>query len=381
MESNKRPNSSHQAPRHGERQTSGRQPAAKKKKKRSAAGALGSTLSYILFILGISLLLSTFIILVANDMFALVKDEHTVMLEFDEDLSPGEMGKLLKENDLINYRFFFSMFAKLKHIDSFPKGTFQLSSTMDYGQMISTLQRTSTYQETVVVTIPEGYTIKQIADLMEKARVCGSADFIETANTYDFSHEMLEDVPMVENRLEGYLFPDTYEFYVSDKPVNVINKMLNNFVDRYTDEMIKLTEENGMTIAEVVNIASLIERECKIADEQTRISGVIHNRLDHSDQFPYLDIDATLLYAIGHKENLTAEDLATDTPYNTRLYKGLPPTAICNPGIGAMLAAISPEEHDYYYYVANPETGAHVFSRTLDEHNAAVAEMKALEQE
>ncbi len=351
-----------------------------KKKKRSAASVLGSTLSYIMLVLGVSLILATIAILVANDMFALVKDEQTVMLEFDEDLSVGEMGKLLKENGLIRYRLMFTLFAKLKHVESFSKGTFQLSSTMDYGQMINMLQRASTYQDTVTVTIPEGYSIAQIAELMEKARICGSDDFIETANTYAFSHEILKDVPMVENRLEGYLFPDTYEFYVNDRPVNVINKMLNNFVSKYTDEMLKLTEENGMTVAEVVNIASLIERECKVADEQTRISGVIHNRLNNSDRFPYLDIDASLLYAIGHKEQLTAEDLQIDTPYNTRLYKGLPPTAICNPGIGAILAAIQPEKHDYYYYVANPETGAHVFSRTLDEHNAAVADMRALQQ-
>ncbi len=364
----------------GSRKSAG-QPPRKKKRKRSVAGALGGTLSYILLVLGVSLILATVAILVANDMFALVKDGTTVMLEFDEDLAPGEMARVLQENGLIKYRWIFTLFANLKDIENFSSGTFQLSASMDYGQMISTLQRESTYQETVDVTIPEGYTIAQIAELMEKARVCGSDDFIETANTYDFAHEMLEDVPMVENRLEGYLFPDTYEFYVNDRPVSVINKMLNNFVDKYTDEMIALTEEKGMTIAEVVNIASLIERECRIPDEQTMISGVIHNRLDNSDEYPYLDIDATLLYAIGHKEELTAEDLETDTPYNTRLYPGLPPTAICNPGISAMLAALQPAEHDYYYYVANPQTGAHVFSRTLEEHNRAVAEMRALDEE
>ena len=377
MEPVKRNNSSASS---GSHRAAGR-PPQKKKKKRSAAGVLGGTLSYILMVLGVSFILSTVAILVANDMFALVKDDNTVMLEFDEDLTPSEMGAVLKENGLIKYRWIFTLFANLKDVDTFSSGTFQLSASMDYGQMISTLQRESTYQETVDVTIPEGYTIAQIAELMEKARVCGSEDFIETANTYDFAHEMLQDVPMVENRLEGYLFPDTYEFYVNDRPVSVINKMLNNFVDKYTEEMIALTEEKGMTIAEVVNIASLIERECMVADEQTMISGVIHNRLNNSDEYPYLDIDASLLYAIGHKEELTAEDLQTDTPYNTRMYPGLPPTAICNPGISAMLAALQPAEHDYYYYVANPQTGEHVFSRTLDEHNQAVAEMRALEDE
>ena len=106
------------------------------------------------------------------------------------------------------------------------------------------------------------------------------------------------------------------------------------------------------------------------------IAGVIYNRLNAPDRFPKLQIDATLLYVTGHKENLTAEDLLIDSPYNTYLYDGLPPTAICNPGLNAMLAAISPEQNEYYYYVADPETGGHVFSKTVEEHNQAVAEMR-----
>ena len=142
--------------------------------------------------------------------------------------------------------------------------------------------------------------------------------------------------------------------------------------------MRNLTEANGLTIAEVVKVASLVEKEAKLADERTTIAGVIYNRL-HSSSFPYLQIDATIMYATGHKDTLTADDLKIDSPYNTYTHEGLPPTAICNPGVSCLMAAIQPEKTRYYYYVADTD-GSHIFSRTLDEHNRAVAKVAAKSQ-
>lgn len=349
----------------------------KKKKKKRGSGCL-SFLAYILFVIGVSFALSTLAITVANDMFGLVQDDTSVMMSLDEGATVNEVSAKLKEKDLIDHKWAFKLYCKLKHVEDFSTGDFELASNMDYGQLISELRRANQKTETVTLTIPEGYNIQQIAELLESSRVCGKKDLIETANTYDFAHEFLENVPMVENRLEGYLFPDTYEFYINERPVSALNKMLNNFNKKYTEEMRKLTEEHGTTIAEVVNIASLIEKEAKLSKEQGTISGVIHNRLNNAAAYPYLDIDAALLYVTGHKEQLTAEDLQIDSPYNLRKSKGLPPTAICNPGIGALLAAISPEEHSYHYYVVdkNADNGSHIFSSTLDEHNAVIASMK-----
>ncbi len=333
---------------------------------------IASTIIYILFVLGVSVALSTLAILVANDMFGLVQDNEVVTVTLTKDETVDEVAAMLKEEGIIDFDWAFKLYVKLKKTDSFSTGEFDLTSSMDYGQIINELRRANTSTETVTLTIPEGYTIKQIAELMEKSRVCGSSDFIDTANTYDFAHEFLQDVPMVENRLEGYLFPDTYEFYINERPVSAINKMLNNFNKKFTEDMRRLVEERGMTIAKVVNIASLIEKEAHLAGEQATISGVIWNRLNNSAAYPFLDVDASILYVIGHKEQLTNEDLSIDSPYNLRKHTGLPPTAICNPGIGALLAAISPEEHDYYYYVAKGD-GSHIFSRTIEEHTAAKA--------
>ncbi len=352
--------------------------ASKQTKKGGALAGFLNTVSYILLILGVSLILSTFAILVSNDVLALVKEDNPVILTLTEDTASGQVASRLKQEGVIQYPWVFRLLTSLKKVDSFDAGTYELNSDMDYGQLISALRGSGEQRTVVRVTIPEGYTLQDICDLLVEKKVLTAEKFWETANTYPFSHAMLADVPMVDNRLEGYLFPDTYDFYVGDNAINVINKMLNNFVKKYTKAMCNLTEANGLTIAEVVKVASLVEKEAKLADERTTIAGVIYNRLN-SSSFPYLQIDATIMYATGHKDTLTADDLKIDSPYNTYTHEGLPPTAICNPGVSCLMAAIQPEKTRYYYYVADTD-GSHIFSRTLDEHNRAVAKVAAKSQ-
>lgn len=350
-------------------------PSKGRKKRRSGIGGSVNTFNYILFILGISLILSAFAIVVGNDVFALVKSDKAVTLTVEKGDDFGDIASKLKDHEIIRYSWAFRLFASLKGAKELETGDYRLDAGMDYGQLISAVTGGPAYRDTVRVIIPEGFSMKQIAEELEKKKVCKEKDFFKTANTYDFAHFMLKDVPMIDNRLEGYLFPDTYDFYVGDNPVNIINKMLNNFVKKYTKSMRQLTEEKGLTIAQVVNIASLIEKEAKLPDERTTISGVIYNRLNHKDAYPFLNIDATVLYAVGHKDKLTDADLQTDSPYNTYNHEGLPPTGICNPGLSCIMAAIVPAKHSYYYYVADPKDGSHIFSKTLDQHNRAVAQV------
>lgn len=345
------------------------------------AGML-NTISYIMLIVGLSLAISTFAILIVNDVLALVKDEQEIPVELNADTSVADIAVLLEEKGAIEYPWVFELYTQLKHVDTFEAGSYTINKNMDYGQMISSLQKTGIQRAVVRVTIPEGYTLKEICALLVEKDVVKEEAFWEVANNYDFAHAMLADVPMVENRLEGYLFPDTYDFYTNsdkvpadDHAVDVINKMLNNFVKKFTKPMRNLTEAKGMTIADVVKVASLIEKEAKVAEERTTIGGVIYNRLASSN-FPYLQIDASILYVTGHKEQLTAEDLQIDSPYNLHTNSGLPPTAICNPGVACMMAAIQPDTHKYYYYVAKPD-GSHLFNRTLEEHNKDKADIAA----
>lgn len=351
---------------------------AKKQGTNTAEGGKKVTgaVMYILLILGVSMLLSTFIILTANDMFALVSDENkTVTLTFEEAPTVSQAAKELKKNGIIRYQWAFKLYASLKHNDTFKTGTFDVKDTDDYGQILDTLNRVSTYQETVQVTIPEGFNLQQIAKELENNRICSADEFIETCNTYPFKHEILQDVPMIDNRLEGYLYPDTYEFYVNESPVRVANKMLNTFVSRYTDEMKDYTEKSGMSLHDIVIIASLVEKEAKLDTERATIAGVIYNRLN-SSAYPYLNLDSTIHYAVGSNDPLTADNLKVDSPYNTYTQQGLPPTAICSPGTSSILSAIMPEKHKYYFFVAVDDSGGHVFSKTLEEHQKLIASMK-----
>jgi UPF0755 protein len=339
-----------------------------------------NTLSYIIMILGVSLLIAAFGILLANDMFALIKEDAPVQLVLDAEADAGQVAEILTDNDVIAYGWAFKLYAKMQGVEAFPAGAYTISAGMDYGQIINAMIYKAVVRDVKTVTIPEGFSIRQIAALMDENGVCSAEDFIATCNDYRFSHAVLKDVPIIENRLEGYLFPDTYQFYVDDQPVNVINKMLNNFVNKITPEMRHLMDNNGVTLDKVIVIASLIEREAKIADERRAISGVIYNRLNNPEEFPHLEIDATLLYTLPeHKGRLTAEDREVDSPYNTYIITGLPPTAICNPGLSAIMAAIAPEQNDYYYYVVSDlDTGSHAFAETYRQHQRNVEAYYAL---
>lgn len=349
-----------------------RQPTARRKKKSFSAI---NAITYVIFILGVSTLLSTAVIFLSNDVFAFVKENKTIMVKIPEKATVGQVAKILDKQGVVNYGSLFNLFVAFSTKNAeFNEGEYSLNSKMDYRAILNTLRKSADSKTTVSITIPEGYTIAQIKAEILKKKVCSESELVDVLTNYKFNHDFLpNNLPQKENRLEGYLFPDTYQFYVGDKAVTVINKMLNNFGKKLDDGISEKAKELDMSVRDVVTLASLIEREAKLEDEQVKISGVIHNRLN-SSKYPYLNIDATIQYAVGHKEELTKADLEIDDPYNTYKYKGLPPGPIANPGFSALYAAVNPEKNDYYFYVAALD-GSHIFSRTLSEHNAAIAKV------
>ncbi|MDP4109246.1 MAG: endolytic transglycosylase MltG [Bacillota bacterium] len=348
-----------------------------KHKKRKSSFSNASVVIYLFVVLGISLILSGIIIVSANDMFAFVKEDKAVVVDIPENASRWQVSRILKKDGVINYALLFDRFAasagKHKKLKS---GKYELNSNMDYHTILSTLQRVSTYRQTVGVTIPEGYTVMQVAQLLNDKLVCSKEDFLESVKTHDYNFDFVKSLPNTDYRLEGYLFPDTYEFYINDDVDNVIKKMLGNFDKKITANMRSLAKERGRTLQEIITIASLVEKEAKLDSEREKISGVIYNRLK-SNKYPFLQIDAAIVYVVGQKEELTDADLKIDSPYNTYTHKGLPPGPIANPGIESILAALNPERSGYYFYVAKPD-GSHIFSKTLQEHNKAVKAAEAL---
>ena len=227
------------------------------------------------------------------------------------------------------------------------------------------------------ITIPEGYTVAEIGEYLEEKGIVTADDFLNTANTVDFDFKFIKDIPEGRtNRLEGYLFPDTY--YISDNATSeeIINKMLTRFNDFYTEENIKKAESLGLTFDEAIIVASIVEKEISAPSERSIAAGVIYNRLEID--MP-LQIDSTVLYAMGTtKEVVTYDDLETDSPYNTYTNKGLPKGPISNPGQAAIEAALNPDDNDYIYYVLKDRTsGEHYYTNNYDDFLKTKEQYKA----
>ena len=317
-----------------------------------------------------------------------------VLPDGTKEVDMDSISKKLGDAGLIEYPALFKFFAEITGKDqSLSPGDYTLNSYFDYNAMINAMSSYEKPREIVTVLIPEGYNCAQLFTLLEAHEVCTveelekcAANGDEELNDYWF---LTDEIPWGEKYcLEGYLFPDTYDFYTNDDPAHVLNKMLSNFDARFTDKMkenLKNIESRyGLTLREVLIIASMVEEEAVGATKTTteyegyNIASVFYNRLENWD-VPILGCDATVYYAMGDffgtTEKLTAEHLATDSPYNTRKYAGLPPGPITNPGSYSMYAALAPNETEYYYYIYDPDQKCHILTKTEAEHNKLAEEL------
>lgn len=339
--------------------------STKRRKKRS--GLSGAAI-YVIFVIGVSALLACIGWVAANDVLALNKPAKTATITISNEDSFGDVADKLKDEGLIEYKFLFNLFATFtRSKDDVVAGTFTLNTDMDYRALLSGMSANSATRATVTVTIPEGYTIDQIFDLLEEKGVASVEDLQDMAANHDYAFSFLQDLPLGDyHRLEGYLYPDTYEFTTPQNPLYVINKMLVRFDEQFTEDMRQEVADSGRTIHEIVTIASMIEKETDGSD-RANIASVIYNRLNNPNGGTqgYLQIDATLAYINGGKVP-TEEDKSIDSPYNTYLYKGLPVGPISNPGLESIQAAMNPNSTSYYYYALGDD-GVHHFFKTLRE--------------
>lgn len=302
-----------------------------------------------------------------------------------------QISKRLEDEGLIRDANLFRALLRIRGLDTqLEAGDYQLRRNMSMAEIMAALQegRPSTF----VVTIPEGWRAEQIADLLaEKGGIDPQAflRIVRTGAGFDPSTDtgrrfsFLSDRPEGVTSLEGYLFPDTYEFAVDATPSDVIDRMLTTFGERFSPEMRRKAQDHGLTIYQAVTLASIVEREAQVHEERATIAGVFHNRLNAG---MYLNADPTVQYALGYQEGagqwwkrpLLLEDLEIDSPYNTYTHVGLPPGPICNPGLAVLQAVVEPAETDYYYFVANDVAGdgSHVFAKTLEEHNANIEQYR-----
>ncbi|MCI9513448.1 MAG: endolytic transglycosylase MltG [Oscillospiraceae bacterium] len=363
--------------RSGAQHAQGQRPPQRRRKKKRGNPILGF-LIYIVFVVVSSALLAGVGWLLANDLCALNKEMAEATIEVTKEDNVNSVATKLKEAGLIEYKWFFKLFAWVSSADEkIGEGTYTLTTDMDYralivGMMSKTGQNLTA--ETVKVTIPEGYSVAQIIRLLAEKGVNTEEALTEAAQSHKYTEYEFVDNENLGNisRLEGYLYPDTYEFYVGEKASNALGRLLKNFSLKMDEEMLELIENSGHSMKEILTIASLIERETDGGDRST-IASVIYNRINNPgyETGGLLQIDAALVYATGHNE-LTEEDKAVDSPYNLYTHKGLPPTPIANPGMAAIKAALQPATTDYYYYVLGKD-GKHIFSKTYSEHQQVIA--------
>ena len=369
----------------------------KRKRRKKRTNPFLALILWIVIVAASSIIAASVGWMLANDFAALNKSYKEVELKVTEDLvtevtqevrengdikeithyNMEEIAAELKEKGIIEYDWFFKLFCKFYHADSkITEGTFTLTTDMDYMALIRNMKTTGGSAVTVDVSIPEGFTVSQIIDLLAENGVGTVEKLTDVAKNYEFDKT---EYPFVDNgnlgdisRLEGYLFPDTYNFYVGGRPEVAFASMLRNFKAKVynNEDFTDLFDESGYSLQEILTIASLVERETDGSD-RSNIASVIYNRLENAGETGnLLQIDAALVYAAGRA--ITQEDYTSlDSPYNLYQHTGLPPTPIANPGIASIKAALQPADTNYYFYVLVGDK--HVFAETLDQHNRNVA--------
>lgn len=331
---------------------------------------------YIVAVLVISVFASWTIIEVANDVFAFSKSDEAVTVVIEEEMTASDVAQMLYANGVIKYPTMYELFIRLKEESTdYLVGEYEVSPSMNYGDLNDTFTYIAHTREQVVVTVPEGYTVDQIIDLLLKHGIGTREGFVAAINEFDYGDyrflQGLDDLdPERTYRLEGYLFPDTYYFFKDASEVAVIDKFLVNFERKVSEEYYERAEVLGMSMDDLIILASMIQAEGMTLSDFENISSVFHNRLANPRTYPKMQSDATLQYILDKRKTaLTAADLQIDSKYNSYMYAGLPPGAICNPGMDAINCALYPAETGYYFFLADGK-GNTYFSETVEAHEA-----------
>lgn len=302
-------------------------------------------------------------------------NEESVIVDFE--VKTGEniwnTASNLKKDNLISSKIYFVFYAyKEDYRGKIKAGKYVLNSSLSIEEILMILSKSDLEpeKESKKITFPEGFSIKQMGERLAENGFDGE-EFLKLAkdpNYFKETHgfEFLDGIPKGKD-LEGYLFPDTYFFFVDASAQDIIKKMLNNFDNKLSQDMRSEIEAQDKTIYEVLTMASIVEKEVKTLEDKKVVSGIFYNRMRNGQAFQSC---ATLAYILGeNKKQYSYADTQIISPYNTYLNVGLPPGPIANPGLDSITATIYPTRTDYNYFLSNIETGETVFSVTLDEHN------------
>lgn len=345
----------------------------KKKKKRTVriikfvAGIV-----FCLLLIGVFSLFVYFVFDIANDIRG--KDglpEDVITIEVVNGDSTRIVSEKLQKSGLIKYPLLFRLYAQVAEVDTkLQIGQFEFPADSSYTRICEILV-THTVRESVRMMFPEGVEVSTIISMLVNNGIGTESGYWAAIANTDFGYDFLPEIGM-ENRLEGYLFPDTYDFFVDESEESILKRFIDNFYNKVVKAGLQeKAADAGMTLHEAITLASIIQNEGARADFGN-ISSVFHNRLNAGMT---LSSDATINYLLPQSERrgrTTAENLLIDSPYNTYKYGGYPPTGISNPGYYAILAAVEYPKTGYYYFCADGNGGT-VFAKTFEEHEANIA--------
>ncbi len=292
--------------------------------------------------------------------------EEQVLLAVAPGTSTAGIAAALEEAGLVRSGLVFRYYVRRRGVDQkLQAGNYLLRYGMTTDEIINELVAGNVYRPTFTVTIPEGLTLEQIAARLAEV---GAVDYDEFMNLAKSASPALGEIlPGQRHAMEGYLYPDTYQFEVGATAQTILRRLEARLLEVFSPELRQRAEELGLTTHQVITLASLIEKEVSVPEERELVSAVLHNRI--KKKMP-LQIDATVIYALGeHKPVVLLRDLEVDSPYNTYRVDGLPPGPIAAPGRASILAVLYPADVDYLYYRAREDgTGGHYFARTFSEH-------------
>lgn len=315
-------------------------------------------------------LLALFVVLTVSAAFAPAGTGDAVRITIPSGSTADEIAAMLSEAGIVRNAAALVLAVRwYGQTHALQAGTYELKPSMTLREIVQKLSAGQVVNAAVRVTIPEGTTLPQIGRIFEQHGLFTQAEFLSAAESISLPYEYLAHIPgNTLRRLEGYLFPDTYEFYHGTTPEFVIRTMLARFDAIVPPLFAASPKRHQFNLHEIVTMASIVEREAAKNEERPRIAGVFYNRLRRG---MLLQSCATVQFVIGRPGTLYYVDLEVESPYNTYIHAGLPPGPIASPGLASLKAALTPEDTAYLFFVARGD-GSHIFSRTYAEHRVAI---------
>ena len=339
--------------------------AVKKIVRKRKSQGIASTYIFFIVVIVLSMVISIYAVMCLNDVLAITKSSSTVTISLSESVEDtGEAVDILADNGLIKCKNFCKLFAKYREYyvgAPYEAGVYYLNAKMGLEGMLQTMHGNAATAETVHLTFPEGLTTAEIVDKLVANEVCDKASLLSVIQSVEFSYSLVKDLKADEKipyRLEGYLFPDTYDFFVGESASSVVKKFLANGDSKIKEEYRKRADELGYSMYDIITIASIIQYEAGSEDQMKEISGVIHNRLSDPTNYPSLGCDSTSDYIRNKVAPALSSTSSHTADYYLNYYStdssstvvGLPAGPVCNPGIAAINAALYPADNGCYFF-------------------------------